>query len=170
MTDSVKLWAFSETPMTECLVSGIGTLQAKVGARARIASRRALEVPLPPSAHLAGPPRLGEKVEHVGAAQQADHLAAPDHRDAPDSLADQKAGGLVDARLFSHRDHARAHDVPGGLPALGKHSRLRDDPRDMAFVRESRGAGDVLAREDARDLVDWCVLAKRDHVPRHDLF
>src|SRR5690348_6558275 len=62
MTDSVKLWAFRETGV---LVSRIGSLQAQVGARARVAAHWALEAALPPTAHVALPACLGEEVEHV---------------------------------------------------------------------------------------------------------
>src|SRR5947208_12756619 len=104
MTDSVKLCAFSETPMAWPLVSGIGTLQAEVGAGARVASRRPFQVPLPPAADIACPSGLGEEVQDVGTAQQPDHLAAADHRDAADSFSDQKARGFVDPGLLGDRD------------------------------------------------------------------
>src|SRR2546421_8225426 len=68
ITDSVKLCAFSERPIGS--VSGIGPLQVQCGARAGVAACGALEAPLPPAADIACPPRLGEEVEHVGAAQE----------------------------------------------------------------------------------------------------
>src|SRR5260370_87823 len=79
MTDSVKLCAFSESRS----VSRVAALQLQVEARTRVAALGLLEAALPPAAHLARPPGPREEVEHVGAAQQADHLAAFDHRNAP---------------------------------------------------------------------------------------
>src|SRR5205823_3359290 len=108
MTDSVKLWAFRETSPA-ALVSGIGALQPQVDARAGVAARRTLQASLPPAAHVARPARLGEEVEHIGAAQQADHLAPANYRHAPDALADQKTRGLVDASLLGHGDDTLAH-------------------------------------------------------------
>src|SRR5438552_1513638 len=75
MTDSVKLCALSERPI-EDLMSGIGTLQLQVGARAREAAHRALQAALPPTANVARPPGLGEEIEHVRPAEKSDHLAA----------------------------------------------------------------------------------------------
>src|SRR5437868_10284193 len=88
ITDSVKLCAFSERRTGS--VSRIGPLQVQGGARAGVAACGTLETPLPPAADIARPPRLGEEVQHVGATQEADHLAAPDHRHSPDALADEK--------------------------------------------------------------------------------
>src|SRR3981081_4185018 len=66
MTDSVKLCAFSERRSCGGFsVPGIGALQGEVRARARVATVRFLQAALPPAAHLARPPRLGEEVEHV---------------------------------------------------------------------------------------------------------
>src|ERR1700752_4864451 len=117
MTDSVKLCALSERPGP--LVSGIGTLQAQVGARAREAAHRPLQAAFPPAAHGARPPRLGEKLEHVRTAQQTNHLPAANHRDSADALADQKPGRFIDPGLLGHRDDALAHDVEGDLALLG---------------------------------------------------
>src|SRR5689334_1188020 len=100
MTDSVKLCAFSDCLTAPGSVAGIGALQAKLGARARETSRRPFETALPPAADGARPARLGEEVEHVGTAEQADHFAAADHRHAANALADQQARRLVDARLL----------------------------------------------------------------------
>src|ERR1700687_5588960 len=134
MTDSVKLWAFSESTAAGAFsVSGISALQVEVGARARMAALGLLEASLPPPAHLARPPRLGEEIEHVRAAEQADHLAAPDHRHAPYPLADEKARGLVHSRLLGDRDHALAHDVARHLALLREHVGLRDDPHHMSL-------------------------------------
>src|SRR5712692_9522669 len=166
MTDSVKLWAFSESRS----VSRIGTLQAKLRAGARVASRRPLEAALPPPAHRARPARRGEEIEHVGPAEEADHLAAPDHGDAPDALADQEPRRLVDPGLLCDRDHTRAHDLARRLALLGEDVRLGHDPHDVAFARDHRRARDALGDERRRDLLDRRVLAKRDHVPRHHLF
>src|SRR4029077_4481814 len=107
MTDSVKLWALSERR----LMAGIGALQVEIGARARVAALGFLQAALPPPAYVARPPRLGEKLEHVRAAEQADHLSAFDHRDAPDPLADQQPRGFIDSRVLADGDHPRAHDV-----------------------------------------------------------
>src|SRR6202165_6265056 len=140
MTDSVKLWALSES----LSVAGIGTLQAKFRARARVAPRRPLQAALPPSANRACPARLGEEIEHVGPAEEADHLAASDHRDAADALPDQEARRFVDAGLLRDGDDTRAHDFPGRLPLLGEDISLGDDPHDVAFGAEHRRAGDAL--------------------------
>src|SRR5205814_9624683 len=88
ITDSVKLCAFSERRI--CSVSGIGPLQVQGGARAGVAACGPFEASLPPAADIARPSRLGEEVQHVGAAQETDHLAAPDHRHAPDALYDEQ--------------------------------------------------------------------------------
>src|SRR4029077_11312059 len=101
-------------------MSGIGALQVEVRAGARMASLRFLEAALPPSAYVARPAGLGEELEHVGAAEQADHLAALDHRHAADALADEKARGLVDAGVLGDGDHARTHDVARYLALLRK--------------------------------------------------
>src|SRR5438552_14624093 len=95
MTGSGMVRAVRDRPIDD-LVSGIGTLQLQVGARAREAPHRALQAALPPAAHVARPPSLGEEVEHVGPAQESDHLAAPDHRHPAYALADEKPGRLVD--------------------------------------------------------------------------
>src|SRR2546429_5672230 len=118
MTDSVKLSAFSERPI-EDLVSGISTLQVQLGARARVAARGPFQAPLPPAADRARPPRLGEEVEHVGAAEEADHLAAPYDRYAADPFADEQPRRLVDPGLLGDGDDARAHDVARDLSLLG---------------------------------------------------
>src|SRR5712692_2820872 len=124
ITDSVKLCAFRDRPIVFS-VSGIGALQVKLGARAGKASCRALEAALPPPADVAGPARLGEEIEHIGSAQQTDHLAAPDPRHATDPLPDQKARRLVDAGFLGDRDDARTHDVARDLTFLGEDVRLR---------------------------------------------
>src|ERR1700674_3131481 len=107
MTDSVKLWALSES----LSVAGIGTLQAKFRARARVAPRRPLEAALPPPANRACPARLGEEIEHVGPAEEADRLAGPDHRAAPDALPDERPRRFVDAGHPRDGDDAPAHDL-----------------------------------------------------------
>src|SRR6266508_1616570 len=167
MTDSVTLCALSEVPV---LVSGIGTLQAQVGARAGVAACRLLEAALPPTADVARPAGLGEEVKDIGPAEQADHLAAADHRHATDALADEETGCLIDPGFLGDRDDARAHDVARGLALLGEDVRLGHDADDVALVGDDRSAGDVLRGQDLRDLVDRRLLTKRDHVSRHDLF
>src|SRR3979409_1201436 len=122
MTDSVKLWAFSER-----LRSEIGALQLQGRAGAGVAPRRSFEAALPPTADLAGPARLGKEVEHVGTAEQPNHLALLHHGDAAYALADQQARGLVDPSLFTDRDHAVAHDVARHLALLGKDIGFGDD-------------------------------------------
>src|SRR5690348_3661094 len=165
MTDSVKLCALSES-----LMSGISALQDEFGARARKAARRPLEASLPPTTHAAGPPRLGEEIEHVGAAQQSDHLAAADDRHAPNALADQQSGRFIDSRFLGDGDDARAHDVARGLAFLGEDVGLGDDADDMAFVRDHGRPGDALLGQRGGDLFDRRVFAERDHVARHHLF
>src|SRR5260370_6491118 len=86
MTDSVKLWAFSDRR----LVARIRALQMDVGARAGVTALRHLQPALPAPADVAGPARAREKVEHVRTAQPADHLSILDHRHSSDALADQK--------------------------------------------------------------------------------
>src|SRR5467141_1271347 len=110
MTDSAKPSAFSDSRAAE-LVPRIRTLQVDVGARARKASLRPLQPALPSPAHVARPARLGKEVEHVRAAQQADHLAAFDDGHTPDALAGHQPCRLVDACVLGDRDHIRAHDV-----------------------------------------------------------
>src|SRR5947208_2892550 len=102
MTDSVKLWAFSDCRIVPggWSVPGICALQAKVAAGAGIAPSRPLQAALPPAAHLARPARLGEEVEDVGAAEQPDHLAAADDGHTADPLSDQQPRRLVDAGLL----------------------------------------------------------------------
>src|SRR5262252_7381555 len=107
MTDSAKLSAFSES-RAPGLVSRIRALQPNVGARTREALVGALQPALPPAADVARPARLGEEVEHVGAAEQADHLAAIDHRNSPDAFAHQQLRGLFDTHLFRHGDDVAA--------------------------------------------------------------
>src|SRR5258708_36058937 len=166
MTDSVKLWGFSESRS----VSRVGALQLQVEARTRVAALGLLEAALPPAAHLARPPGPREEVEHVGAAQQADHLAAFDHRNAPDAFADEEACRLVDAGLLRDRDHTRAHDVAGNLALLREHVGLGDDPDHVPLAGHDGGAGDVLGEERLRNLVHRRRPAQRDHVSRHNPF
>src|SRR6266550_5919021 len=116
MTDAVKLCAFSESIVGS--VTRVSALQLKVCARARVAARGLFQAPLPPAAHLARPSGLGEELEHIRAAEQAHHLAAPDHGNPPDPLADEQAGRLVDPRLLGDGDHALAHDVARHLALL----------------------------------------------------
>src|SRR6266851_5618804 len=92
-------------------VPRIGALQADVGARTRMAALRHLQSALPASADAAGPARGREEVEHVRAAQQADHLAALDDRHAPNTFTDEKPRRLVYARVLADGDDVRAHDV-----------------------------------------------------------
>src|SRR5213594_1449533 len=167
ITDSVKLWAFSDWRIAAPSMSGISPLQAKVGARAREALWRPLETSLPPAADLAGPARLGEEVEDVGPAQEADHLAPADHGHAAYALADQQPRRLVDPGLLGDGDDSRTHDVARRLAPLGEDVGLGDDADDVTFVGDHGGAGDVLGRQRGGDLVDRRVFAKRDHVPRH---
>src|SRR5690348_12482469 len=161
MTDSVNDSALCESRM---LVPGISSLQDEVGARARVAAGRSLEASFPPAADAARPSRLRVEIEHVGAAEKADHLAAADHRHAPYTLADQKPRRLVDAGLLRDRDDARAHDLARSLSLLGEDVGLGDDADDVPFVRDDRRARDVLGAKRLRDLLDGGVLAKRDHV------
>src|SRR5258708_33282083 len=118
MTDSVKLWAFSESR----LMARVGTLQVQVRARARVAAFGLLEAALPPPAYITCPPRLGEELEHVGPAEQSDHLAAPDHRHAANPLADQQPRGFVDAGVLCPRDHTWTHDVAPHFARLRNHA------------------------------------------------
>src|SRR5712692_2606982 len=83
MTDSVKLWAFSDRRS----VARIGALQVDVGARAGMTALRHFQPALPAPADVAGPARAREEVKHVGTAQQADHLSVLDHRHPSDALA-----------------------------------------------------------------------------------
>src|SRR5262249_22763319 len=170
MTDSVKLFALRDCRGAVELVSGIGALQMEVGARAGEAALRALQASLPPAADVARPSRLGEEVQHVGPAEQPDHLSAPDHRHPADALPDQKPRRLVDAGLLGDRDDAWAHDVARGLAPLGEDVGLGDDAHHVALSGDHGSARDVLRAQDAGDLVDGCVLAERDHVARHHLF
>src|ERR1700693_1324905 len=184
MTDSVKLWTLNERRFTGvpaksrrilCLrgvfsVLRSGTLQVEIRTRAGVASLGLLETALPPPAHVTGPARLGEELEHVGAAEQTDHLAALDHRHQPDPLADEQARVFIDAGVLVDGDHARAHDVAGHLALFREHIGLGDDADHVSFCGHDGGARDPLGREGQRDLVEWRVLAKCDHVPRHDLF
>src|SRR5258708_15068508 len=148
----------------------VGTLQVQVRARARVAPLGLLEAALPPPAYVTCPPRLGEELEHVGPAEQSDHLAGPDHRHTADSLADQQASGFVDAGVLGHRDHTWTHDVSRHLALLRKHVRLGDDADHVSLGGNDRRARDALGRKRYRDLIEGRVLAKRDHVPRHHLF
>src|SRR5207245_18851 len=169
MTDSVKLSAFSERPI-EDLVSGISALQVQLGARARVAARGPFQAPLPPAADRTRPPRLGEEVEHVGAAEEADHLAAPYDRHAADPFADEQPRRLVDPGLLGDGDDARAHDVARDLSLLGEDVRLGNDADDVALVGDDRRTRDALRQERGGDLVHRCVFAKRDHVSCHHFF
>src|SRR3981081_735044 len=169
MTDSVKLWAFRESRV-ERLVSRIGPLQLDVSARARIAALRHLQPALPPPANIAGPPRAGEEFEHVGSAQQADHLAALDHWNPPDALSDEESSRLVDAGVLADRDDVRAQYVERALSLLRDHVDLGDDAGHVPVRSDHRRPGDPFGGECCRDLVDRSVLAKCDHVARHHLF
>src|SRR5438270_11290639 len=169
MTDSVKLSAFSER-CAPTSVPRIRALQVNVGARAREAKFRPLEPALPAPAYRARPARLGEEVEDVGAAQQADHLAVLDDRHTADPFACQQAGRLVDARVLGHRDDVRAHDVAGELALLREDVDLRDDADDHPIPAEQRSAGDALRGQGLRDLLDRRVLFIRDDGARHPLF
>src|SRR5256885_4046734 len=169
MTDSVKLSAFSERRAPES-VPRIRALQVDLGARAREAALGPLEAALPAPAHGARPAGLGEKVEDVRPAQQADHLAALDHRYAADALAGEQPGRLVDARVLGHRDHVRAHDVARELALLREDVHLGDDADDQTVARDHGRARDSFRGEGLRDLLNRCVLAKRDDVARHHFF
>src|SRR5438477_6148815 len=116
MTDSVKLWAFSERRS----VARIGALQSDLRARTRITALRHLQPPFPAPTNIAGPACAGEELEHIRAAQQTHHLAALDHRHAPDALADEQAGRFVNASVFADGDDVRAHDVARHLALLGE--------------------------------------------------
>src|SRR5260370_19187026 len=96
MTDSVKLWAFSERRS----VARIRALQVDVGARAGMTAFRHLQPALPAPADVAGPARAPVQVRHVGTAQHADHLSMLDHRHPADALADEAARRPVDARVL----------------------------------------------------------------------
>src|SRR5260370_24197095 len=131
MTDAVKLWAVRDSR----LVSRVGARQVQVRAGGGGGAFGSVEAARPPPAYLAGPPRLGEELEYVRAAQQTDHLAVADHRHAPDALADQQARGLVDAGVLADGDDALAHDVARHLALLRKHIRLGDDADHMPVSR-----------------------------------
>src|SRR6266702_1612996 len=169
MTDSAKLSAFSDSRAAG-LVPRIRSLQVDVGARAREASLGPLEPALPSPAHVARPSGPGEEVEHVRAAQQADHLAPLYDGHAPYALAGHEPRGLVDPRVLGDRDHVRAHDVAGDGPLLGEDVDLGDDADDESVARHHRRAGDVLARQRLRDLVDRRVFLEGDDVAGHHLF
>src|SRR6266481_1549878 len=144
MTDSVKLWAFSDKRRGIELVPRVAPHEVDVGARARIAPLWHLEPALPSPAHVAGPARRGEKIENIGAAEQADHLASLDDRHAPDALADQQPRRLVDARVLADGDHVRAHDVARDLTFLGEDIYLGNDAAHMPIAADDGRAGDVL--------------------------
>src|SRR5947208_5126895 len=169
MTDSAKLSAFSDSRAAG-LVPRIRSLQVDVGARARETPLGPLQPALPSPAYVARPSGLGEKVEHVRAAQQADHLSPLDDWHAPDALAGHEPCRLVDARVLSDRDHMRAHDVARERALLGEDVDLRDDADDEPIARHDRRSGDVLARERLRDLLDRCVFLEGDDVAGHHLF
>src|SRR6266849_6756758 len=169
MTDSAKLSAFSDSRAAG-LVPRIPSLQADVGARARKASLGPLEPALPSAAHVARPARLGEEVEHVRAAQEADHLSALDDGHTPDALAGHQPCRLVDACVLGDRDHIRAHDVARERTLLGEDVDLRDDADDEAIARQHRRAGDSLARQRLRDLLDRRVFFEGDDVAGHHFF
>src|SRR5712692_1860817 len=128
ITDSVKLSALSDWLRLVRSVPRICALQMKVGAGTGVTAHRALKAALPPTANGACPPGLGEELEHVGAAKEADHLAGADHRHAANPLADEQPGSLVDPRLLGDLDHPLAHDVARDLPVLGEDVGLRNDP------------------------------------------
>src|SRR5437773_7397444 len=169
MTDSVKLWAFSDRRPAGS-VTRIGPLQVYVRARAGEASLRPLEPPLPPTTDIACPARGGEEIKHVRTAEQPDHLAAPDHRHATNALAHQQPRGLVDAGVRADRDHVLAHDVARELALLGEDIGFRDDPDHLPVSRHHRPPRDSLGRERQRDLFDRGVLAKGDDVGCHHIF
>src|ERR1051325_4003116 len=164
MTDSAKLSAFRESRAAG-LVPRIPTLQMDVGARAREAAFGPLESALPAPAHVARPAGLGEEVEDVRAAQQADHLAFLDHGYAADALTRKKSRRLVDACLLGDRDDVRAHDVARDLSLLGEDVHLGDDADDQSSPRHDRRARDALAGQRLRDLVDRRVFLERDEIP-----
>src|SRR3989441_3734771 len=170
MTDSVKLWAFCDSRRDIELVPRIAPHEVNVGARARITPLRHLEPTLPSTADIARPACGGEKIKHVGAAEQPHHLAPLDDRHAPDALADEEPRRFVDAGVLADRDDVRAHDVARDLSFLGEDVHLGDDARHMAVAADDRRPCDALARQRRRDLVDRCVLAEGDHVSRHHLF
>src|SRR5215469_16375672 len=69
-----------------------------------------------------------ERLDQIGAADDADELAVLDDRDAPDALALKESGDLRERRLFSNRDLARRHDFADLLAVrlgefLGKRGR-----------------------------------------------
>src|SRR6266849_9128934 len=165
MTDSLKLWTFSDSRS----VPRIGPLQANVRAGARMTSLRRLQSSLPAPANVAGPARGREEVEHIGTAQKADHLSALDDRHAADVLADEEPRRLVDARVLADGDDVRAHDVARDLTLLGEDIDLGDDARHVAVFCDDRRAGDALGRQRRSDLVNRRVLAEGDHVSRHHL-
>src|SRR5260370_8564244 len=114
MTDAGKLGAVSERRSG----ARIRALQVDVGARAGMTAFRHLQPALPAPADVAGPARAREEVQHVGTAQQADHLSMLDHRHPADALADEEARRLVDASVLADGDDWRAHHVAGNFSLL----------------------------------------------------
>src|ERR1700692_2504501 len=78
MTDSVKLWAFSES-CGRGSVARICSLQSNVRAGARMAALELLAPALRAAADVAGPARGGEEIQDVGPAEQPHHLPALDN-------------------------------------------------------------------------------------------
>src|SRR5258705_3957597 len=103
-----------------------------------------LQAALPAPAHVAGPACGGKEVEDVRAAQQADHLAPLDDRDAPYALSNEQLRGLVDAGVRADRDDVLAHDVARDLSLLGEDVGLRHDPNHLTVRRDHRTAIDSL--------------------------
>src|SRR5260370_501006 len=166
MTDSVKLWALTDRRS----VARIGTLQVDVGAGAGMTALRHLQPALPAPADVAGPARAREEVQHIGTAQQADHLSVLHHRHPADALADQEPRRLVDAGVLADGDDVRAHDVARDLSLLRKDIDLGDDAGHVSVASDHRRAGDALGRQRRRDLLQRRVLAECDHVSRHHVF
>src|SRR5712692_3937173 len=131
---------------------------------------RHLQPALPAPANAARPACAREEVEHVRAAQEANHLAVLYHRHPTDSLADEQPRCFVDSSVFADGDHVRAHDVARDLSLLGKHVNLRHDAGHVAVAADHRRTCDAFGRQSRRDLVHRSVLAEGDHVSRHHLF
>src|SRR5216683_2094326 len=169
ITDSVKLWAFSDRRPVR-LVSRVRALQVDVGARAGVTALRHLQPALPTPADVACPARAREEVEHVRTAQQADHLSVLDHRYPADTLADEEPRRLVDTGVLADRDDMRAHDVARDLSLLREDIDLGDDAGHVPVTPDHGRTGDALGRKRRRDLLERRVLAEGDHVSRHYVF
>src|SRR6266849_3641882 len=74
------------------------------------------------------------------------------------------------AGLGEEVEHVRAHDVARERTLLGEDVDLRDDADDEPIPRHHRRAGDVLARQRLRDLLDRRVFFERDDVSGHHFF